>query len=191
MDPSFITTEPRKRTLSSYVHNQDNISGDRDQFVKRIKQVVNPGVFLNRTRINPYLELTGWKYLARESSMNHHSQTPTIEEIKDPDAHPRHNTPPKNPRRILESSEDNDDEAPPRKKSRVRTKKKIQESSKDEDPPASVQPRKKVQVTTATGPSKSSKSSKSRKNNTSDDSDSEIEIIEKPQESPEKELGMS
>ena len=48
VDPSVITNEPRKRTLSSYVHDPDNISGDRDQYVKRIKQTVNPGVFLNR-----------------------------------------------------------------------------------------------------------------------------------------------
>ena len=46
---SDITTEPRKRTLSSYVRNQDNISSDRDQYVKRIKQTVNPGVFHNRS----------------------------------------------------------------------------------------------------------------------------------------------
>ena len=29
MDPSNITNEPQKRTLSSYVHKQDNISVDR------------------------------------------------------------------------------------------------------------------------------------------------------------------
>ena len=47
VDLSVITNEPRKRTLSSYVRDQDNISGDRDQYVKRIKQVVNPGLFPN------------------------------------------------------------------------------------------------------------------------------------------------
>ena len=40
VDPSTITNEPRKRTLSSYVCNQDI-------YVKRIKQTVNPGMFLN------------------------------------------------------------------------------------------------------------------------------------------------
>ena len=45
VDISAITNEPRKRTLSSYVHNQDNISGDRDQYVKRIKNAINPGEF--------------------------------------------------------------------------------------------------------------------------------------------------
>jgi hypothetical protein len=45
VDPSAIMNEPRKRTLSSYVRNEDNISGDRDQYVKRIKNVVNPGEF--------------------------------------------------------------------------------------------------------------------------------------------------
>ena len=49
VDPSAITNEPRKQTLSSYVHNQDNISGDHDKYVKRIKQTVNPGMFPNRT----------------------------------------------------------------------------------------------------------------------------------------------
>ena len=43
-DPSAITNGPCKQTLSSYVHDQDNTSGDRDQYVKRIKQAVNPGV---------------------------------------------------------------------------------------------------------------------------------------------------
>ena len=42
VDPSVITDELWKQTLSSYVHNQDNISGDRDQYVKRIKEAVNP-----------------------------------------------------------------------------------------------------------------------------------------------------
>ena len=45
VDISAITNEPRKRTLSSYIRNQDNISGDRDQYVKRIKNAVNPGEF--------------------------------------------------------------------------------------------------------------------------------------------------
>jgi hypothetical protein len=53
VDISAITNEPRKRTLSSYVRNQDNISGDRDQYVKRIKQTVNPGVFLNNSYFLP------------------------------------------------------------------------------------------------------------------------------------------
>lgn len=48
VDISVITSERRKRTLSSYVRNQDNNSGDRDQYVKRIKQTVNPGVFPNK-----------------------------------------------------------------------------------------------------------------------------------------------
>ena len=55
VDISVITKEPRKRTLSAYVRNQDNVSSDKEQYVKRIKQAVNPGVFPNR--INPYLEL--------------------------------------------------------------------------------------------------------------------------------------
>ena len=53
VDPSAITNEPRKRKLSSYVCNEDNISGDKDQYVKTIKRVVNPGAFLNK--IIPYL----------------------------------------------------------------------------------------------------------------------------------------
>jgi hypothetical protein len=55
VDTSFITNVPRKRTLSSYVRNPDNISGDRDQYVKRIKKVVNAGMFTNR--IISHLEL--------------------------------------------------------------------------------------------------------------------------------------
>ena len=45
VDISAVTNKPRKRTLSSYVRNQDNISGDRDQYINRIKNTVNPGVF--------------------------------------------------------------------------------------------------------------------------------------------------
>ena len=55
-DPSTITNERWVRTLSSYVQNEDNISNDRDQYVKRIKQAVNPGMF--RTEIVPYLKFT-------------------------------------------------------------------------------------------------------------------------------------
>ena len=55
VDPFVVTNEPRKRKLSSYVRNQDNISSDGDQFAKRIKQVTNPGVFLYG--IIPYIEL--------------------------------------------------------------------------------------------------------------------------------------
>jgi hypothetical protein len=47
VDPSVITNEPRKRIPSSYVRDPDNISGDRDQYVKRIKQTINPGMFQN------------------------------------------------------------------------------------------------------------------------------------------------
>jgi hypothetical protein len=45
VDISASTKKPRKRTLSSYVHNPDNISGDRDQYIKRIEQTINPGLF--------------------------------------------------------------------------------------------------------------------------------------------------
>ena len=55
VDSSFITNVPQKQTLSSYVCNPNNISGDRDQYVKRIKKTVNPGVFPNK--IITYLEL--------------------------------------------------------------------------------------------------------------------------------------
>ena len=48
VDPSIITNEPRKHTLSSYVRDQENISGEGDEYVKRIKQNVNPGLFLDK-----------------------------------------------------------------------------------------------------------------------------------------------
>jgi hypothetical protein len=110
---------------------------------------------------------------------------------------------------ILESSEDDNNvshASQPRKKvSRVGTKKKIQspnippktnhhilESSEDDDnqAPSRAQPQKKKKVSTkekAHSTSQSKRSGNSRKNS----DDSEIEIIEKPEESPEQELGMS
>lgn len=42
IDPSLITNEPRKRKLAPYVTNEDNISADKDQTVKRIKRTIDP-----------------------------------------------------------------------------------------------------------------------------------------------------
>ena len=42
MDPSLITNEPRKRKLTSYATNKDNISADKDETVKRLKRTVDP-----------------------------------------------------------------------------------------------------------------------------------------------------
>jgi hypothetical protein len=53
VDLSAITNEPRKRTLSSYVNNPDNISGDKEQYVKTIKKTVNPGMFPNSNYFLP------------------------------------------------------------------------------------------------------------------------------------------
>ena len=77
VNPSFITNKPRKRTLSSYVHNQDNISGDRDQYVKRIKQTVNPGMFPNNSYFSPWFYLIKtfrgcfWVYNPSQSVSDH------------------------------------------------------------------------------------------------------------------------
>lgn len=227
-DPSVITNEPRKRTLSSYVRNQDNISGDRDQYVKRIKQTVNPGVFSNR--IIPYLEMTRQKFLCQWEHLRTHQTIKVGRQLLkkykmkiwtvNNEPHNIHTK----CSHLLEV--DDDLPAPPPKKARVSAKKKIFESSEEEDETPLVQPRKKVQVGTKqknqshhrdhsptvdevnsdseirpqqNHPPKNKKkkpttdqlkkSSKSRNNTTNDDS--EIEVIEKTQETPEKELGMS
>ena len=77
-DEVDVSAEPRKRTLSAYICNQDNISRDRDQYVKRIKQTVIPGVFSNNCYVLPwfYIQRFG-KPLERDSeSVNHHCQSP-------------------------------------------------------------------------------------------------------------------
>jgi hypothetical protein len=40
VDTSFITNEPRKRKLGSYVTNTDNISADKNEIVKRMKRTI-------------------------------------------------------------------------------------------------------------------------------------------------------
>jgi hypothetical protein len=49
IDPSLITDEPRKRKLASYVTNNDNISADKDETIKRMKRTVDPGTWLLET----------------------------------------------------------------------------------------------------------------------------------------------
>jgi hypothetical protein len=42
VDPSLITCKPRKRKLTSYITNEDNISADKEATVKRLKETVKP-----------------------------------------------------------------------------------------------------------------------------------------------------
>jgi hypothetical protein len=42
VDTTLITSERRKRKLTSYITNDDNISADRDETIKRLKETVNP-----------------------------------------------------------------------------------------------------------------------------------------------------
>lgn len=42
IDPSLITNEPRKRKMAAYVTNEDNMSADKDETVKRLKRTVGP-----------------------------------------------------------------------------------------------------------------------------------------------------
>jgi hypothetical protein len=42
VDSSLITNERRKRKLPSYVTNEDNISADKNEVVKRMKHTLNP-----------------------------------------------------------------------------------------------------------------------------------------------------
>lgn len=104
-------------------------------------------------------------------------------------------------KRIHESSEDENDEAPshslvvqPRKKVRVDTQKKKHNSptdaAVDNDSEDRHRKTQKKTAKTTTGQSKKSTGSNSRKKDANTDSDSGLEIIEKPKESPEKELGM-
>ena len=166
VDISAITNEPRKRTLSAYVRNQDNISGDRDQYVKRIKQTVNPGMFSNNSNILPwfYIQQLGTLLGLDSESVNHHDNTLSAED-DDPTSV---SSPPirlrkKGKKRTLESSEeDDDDEALP---SSVQPQKKVRVSSED-----TIRKNKKKKLT-----SQSKKSSKNHKKSASDDSDVELD----------------
>jgi hypothetical protein len=42
VDPSLITNEPCKQKLPSYATNEDNISADKEEVVKRMKCTVDP-----------------------------------------------------------------------------------------------------------------------------------------------------
>ena len=208
VDVSAITNEPRKRTLSAYVRNQDNISGDRDQYVKRIKQTVIPGMFSNNCYVLPwfYIQRFG-KPLERDSeSVNHHRQSPgpTAEEIQTENTNLRNK---KAPKKTLDNTLSAEDDVPttvssPPIRPPKKGQKRILESSEEDDDsdddalPSSVQPQKKIRVSSEDAirknkkkelTSKSKKSSKSRKKSAPDDSD--VELIENPPKTPENELG--
>ena len=44
VDAALITNEPHKWKLGSYFTNEDNVSGDRDQYVKKLKHTIEPGM---------------------------------------------------------------------------------------------------------------------------------------------------
>ena len=202
VDISAITNEPRKRTLSAYVRNQDNISGDRDQYVKRIKQTINPGVFSNISYDLHwfYIQRLGTPLERDSESVNHHNQSPgpTTEEIQSENTNLRNKKPPQKTLDNISSAEDDDPTSiRPRKKNRKRT---LESSEEDEDEvlPSSVQPQKKVRVSLEGTIRKnkkkkltSKKSSKNHQKSASDDSD--VELVENgkenPPKTPENELG--
>jgi hypothetical protein len=139
-----------------------------------------------------------------ETSTSHHGQSPATEEIDVEATNPHQNIPPK---KSTQPSEDNNNIDPanppvqPRKKVRVGTKKRAHDSSEESDDdeiPSSVQKQKKIRISSedmGTRKKKQKKPSGQSKKHTNDpkkksSDDSDIEIVEKPQETPEKELGM-
>ena len=48
MDPSLITTGPRKWKLGAYATNKDNSSADKEDIVKRMKHTMDPSELLKR-----------------------------------------------------------------------------------------------------------------------------------------------
>jgi hypothetical protein len=42
VDISLITSEPRKRKLTAYITNEDNISVDKEQTVRQLRETINP-----------------------------------------------------------------------------------------------------------------------------------------------------
>ncbi|KAG5647790.1 hypothetical protein H0H81_007425 [Sphagnurus paluster] len=182
---SLIVDGPRKRKLAAHITSEDNVSADKDYTTKRLRQAG----------------------IGTTSSSKRRS--PSIEDIEDEDACPR-NTPPRNPRHILEPSDDEDD--PPNPASRharnpkdsskssqrrrsvsieeimdqdacpqntpPRNPRHILEPSDDDDDPPNPAPQR---------PKKPTKNSAKE----GDLSDSDIHIIEKPEEDAEAELGMS
>lgn len=159
-------------------------------------------------RFITYLEFIQWKDFGTGSeTINPRSQSENAEVLESEDAH------------LLAEDNNDEGPVQPRKKVRVATKKRILESSEDDNertPSSPVQPRKKVRNRSkkkhhrspsieelevdndfedirpknnnkkCTGQTKNS--SNTRKDSDSDDSD--IQVIEKPKESPEKELGI-
>jgi hypothetical protein len=130
--------------------------------------------------------------------MSHHSQPPTIEEIelREENTYPRHNIPPKkSARRILESSEDDNDvgQAPVQKKMQASTKKKKQSyhcsESPVEDVVSDIHPKKKARLAVGTKKKSTGELKKASSRRNDEDSESGIEVIDKPQESPEQEFG--
>jgi hypothetical protein len=132
-------------------------------------------------------------------SMNNPSQSSTREEVEVEDLEDDNDQAPSSPiqprkvqrvskKRTIESDDDDDkaSSSPPRKKVQVSSKKKPHRAStvKDVDN-GSEDIRQKNNIKKLTGQSK--KSGNTHKKGASDDSD--IELIENPQESPEKELG--
>ena len=128
---------------------------------------------------------------------NDHSQSPNAEE-KDTD--PRPPVLPKNKiqkgtnKRALESSDDDDPSQAPSHSLPVQPQKKVRlgtgtQKKKHNSPNDAAINDHSEDKKTPTSQSKKSKSKKTASNENGD-SDSELEIIENPQESPEKELGM-
>ena len=101
IDMSLITNEPHKQKLASYATDKDNVSADKDETVKRMKRTIDPCEYHEMLSI--FLLVTNSPLDVSTSQ-----KSPTIEEIEDEDMRPRGNIPPRNPRHVLESSDDED-----------------------------------------------------------------------------------
>ena len=66
VDPSLILNNPRKRKLLSYANDKDNISGDKEKFIKRMKDTSNASVSQACTQKNKLLYIEKpLKYLSK------------------------------------------------------------------------------------------------------------------------------
>jgi hypothetical protein len=207
VDPSLITNDRRKRKLPSYATNKDNISADKEQTVKRMKQT------MNSSRLDLPDEV------AAPSAASHHdsnlkatgpatskNQPSNDINTEDDNAYPQDNIYPKNLLNIqhqldLSDEDDNPRSGPKKSESRKQKKKKrtmvIDSSSDEQVSKKAKRPKKGLPVITQNSmvidsmvvDSSDDQGKKREKLTKTASHDTDIEEVQNPKETSEQELG--